>query len=162
MGLSDTALKIKITCCCRHWLVKVHVASLLQPWQLSIWCMWYFTSNMSHFWQWKWKFRSRTSNKQFTKLTTCKKVFPFTKYVMTLIFHNDYKKYNIYRLPLQPAYSERPKILERGSWTQAAPIKEKKHFRHVSDSIGNNYSPQARHLTVSYIYETTKQSKSWL
>ncbi|XP_065937642.1 dynein axonemal heavy chain 3 isoform X7 [Magallana gigas] len=57
----------------------------------------------------------------------------------------------------EPAYSEKPKILERGSWTQAAPIKEKKHFRHVSDSIGNNYSPKARHLTASFIYETTKQ-----
>eukprot|EP00105_Crassostrea_gigas_P038441 XP_019922589.1 PREDICTED: uncharacterized protein LOC109618701 [Crassostrea gigas] len=58
----------------------------------------------------------------------------------------------------EPAYSEKPKILERGSWTQAAPIKEKKHFRHVSDSIGNNYSPKARHLTASFIYETTKQN----
>ncbi|KAL3852322.1 hypothetical protein ACJMK2_015979 [Sinanodonta woodiana] len=58
----------------------------------------------------------------------------------------------------QPAYSERPKILERGSFTKAAPIKEKKHFRYVSDSIGNNYSPTARNLTASYIYETTKFS----
>lgn len=63
---------------------------------------------------------------------------------------------------LQPAFSEKPKILERGSYTQAAPIKEKKHFRKVSDSIGNNYSPGARHLTTSYIYETTKFGKSYL
>ncbi|KAL4226014.1 hypothetical protein ACF0H5_014001 [Mactra antiquata] len=55
-----------------------------------------------------------------------------------------------------PALSERPQILERGSWTKAAPIKEKKHHCHVSDSIGNNYSPNARNLTTSYIYETHK------
>ncbi|KAH3881436.1 hypothetical protein DPMN_005362, partial [Dreissena polymorpha] len=56
----------------------------------------------------------------------------------------------------EPAYSERPHILERGSWTKAAPIKEKKHHCHVSDSIGNNYSPSARNLTSSYIYENYK------
>lgn len=60
---------------------------------------------------------------------------------------------------LQPAYSGKPKILEQGSFTKAAPSKEQKHFRHVSDSIGNNYSPQARHLTTSYIYDTTRFCK---
>ncbi|XP_052779096.1 dynein axonemal heavy chain 3-like isoform X2 [Mya arenaria] len=56
----------------------------------------------------------------------------------------------------EPAFSERPQILERGSWTKAAPIKEKKHHCHVSDSIGNNYSPSARNLTSSYIYQSYK------
>ncbi|KAK7495478.1 hypothetical protein BaRGS_00013176, partial [Batillaria attramentaria] len=55
-----------------------------------------------------------------------------------------------------PAFSERPKILEQGSFTKAAPIKEKKHFRKVSDSIANNYSPGARDFTTSYIYSTTR------
>ncbi|XP_053376707.1 dynein axonemal heavy chain 3-like [Mercenaria mercenaria] len=58
----------------------------------------------------------------------------------------------------EPALSEKPQILERGSWTKAAPIKEKKHHIHVSDSIGNNYSPTAQHLTSSYIYENYKNS----
>ncbi|XP_070559259.1 dynein axonemal heavy chain 3-like isoform X5 [Ptychodera flava] len=57
----------------------------------------------------------------------------------------------------QPAFSEKPKILQRGSWTQAAPFKEQKFCRHVSDSIGNNYSPTARNLTTSYIYEITRK-----
>ena len=59
----------------------------------------------------------------------------------------------------QPAYSGKPKILEQGSFTKAAPAKEHKNFRHVSDSIGNNYSPNARHLTTSYIYDTTRFCK---
>ncbi|XP_069141245.1 dynein axonemal heavy chain 3-like isoform X4 [Argopecten irradians] len=75
-------------------------------------------------------------------------------------FENQFRPPIISHLPplsaREPAYSEKPKILERGSYTQAAPIKEKKHFRKVSDSIGNNYSPDARHLTTSFIYETTK------
>ncbi|XP_052828077.1 dynein axonemal heavy chain 3 [Octopus bimaculoides] len=54
------------------------------------------------------------------------------------------------------ALSEKPKILERGSFTQAAPVKEQKEHRRVSDAIANNYSPRASHLTTSLIYETTK------
>ncbi|XP_064633532.1 dynein axonemal heavy chain 3-like isoform X2 [Lineus longissimus] len=75
-------------------------------------------------------------------------------------FEAQYRPSIISHLPplsaTQPAFSEKPKILHRGSWTQAAPIKEQKYFRHVSDSIGNNYSPNARDLTASVIYETTK------
>ena len=37
--------------------------------------------------------------------------------------------------------------------------KEKKYHRHVSDSIANNYSPAARNLTTSYIYEATKSGQ---
>lgn len=59
----------------------------------------------------------------------------------------------------QPGYSGKPKILQQGSFTKAAPSKEHKHFRLVSDSIGNNYSPQARNLTTSYIYDTTRFCK---
>ncbi|XP_077987554.1 dynein axonemal heavy chain 3-like isoform X2 [Glandiceps talaboti] len=57
----------------------------------------------------------------------------------------------------QPAFSEKPRILQRGSWTQAAPFKEQKFCRHVSDSIANNYSPTARNLTTSYIYDITRK-----
>ena len=57
---------------------------------------------------------------------------------------------------LQPAFSDKPKIVERGSYTKAAPVKEKKNFLKVSDSIGNNYSPGARNFTTSYLYNTTK------
>jgi dynein heavy chain len=70
-----------------------------------------------------------------------------------------YKSTESFSCTLQPALSERPQILERGSWTKAAPIKEKKHHIQVSDSIGNNYSPTASHLTSSYIYENNKNSK---
>ncbi|XP_067935065.1 uncharacterized protein [Watersipora subatra] len=56
----------------------------------------------------------------------------------------------------EPAFADRPKLLDRGAWTQAAPLKEQRHFRHVSDSIANNYSPSARHLTSATIYETTR------
>ncbi|XP_032895202.1 dynein heavy chain 3, axonemal-like [Amblyraja radiata] len=47
----------------------------------------------------------------------------------------------------------KPKILQRGAWTQAAPCKEEKFFRNVSDSIGNNYSPAARGFSTSHIYK---------
>nr|XP_039250666.1 dynein heavy chain 3, axonemal-like [Styela clava] len=56
----------------------------------------------------------------------------------------------------QPAFSDRPKILQTGTRTTAAPVKEEKHFRHVSDSIANNYSPTARDLTTSLIYDRLK------
>lgn len=60
---------------------------------------------------------------------------------------------------LQPAFSERPRIVEQASYTKAAPVKEKKHFRRVSDSIGNNYSPGANKFTTSLIYNTTRGGK---
>ncbi|XP_025107568.1 uncharacterized protein LOC112572211 [Pomacea canaliculata] len=55
-----------------------------------------------------------------------------------------------------PAFSERPRIVEQASYTKAAPVKEKKYFRRVSDSIGNNYSPGANKFTTSLIYNTTR------
>ncbi|XP_022099330.1 dynein heavy chain 3, axonemal-like isoform X3 [Acanthaster planci] len=57
----------------------------------------------------------------------------------------------------QPAFSEKPKIVQPGAYTQAAPTKEQKHSRHVSDSIANNYTPSARNLTTSIIYEFTRK-----
>ena len=57
---------------------------------------------------------------------------------------------------VQGSYSEKPRVLEHASYTKAAPFKEKKHFRHVSDSIANNYSPTASHLNTAYIYQMTK------
>ncbi|XP_062929154.1 uncharacterized protein LOC134359585 [Mobula hypostoma] len=56
--------------------------------------------------------------------------------------------------------AEKPRILHRGAWTQAAPCKEEKFFRNVSDSIGNNYSPAARALSTSYIYKLLGSSGS--
>ncbi|XP_052058680.1 dynein axonemal heavy chain 3-like isoform X1 [Mytilus californianus] len=77
-------------------------------------------------------------------------------------FEQQYRPAVIAHLPplsaKEPAYSGKPKILQQGSFTKAAPAKEHKHFRLVSDSIGNNYSPQARNLTTSYIYDTTRFS----
>ena len=64
--------------------------------------------------------------------------------------------YIVFVIMLQPAFADRPKLLDRGAWTKAAPIKEQKHFRHVSDSIANNYSPAASHLTAAAIYEATR------
>ncbi|MEE6480199.1 hypothetical protein FKM82_012486 [Ascaphus truei] len=58
-------------------------------------------------------------------------------------------------LRLEPACSEKPKILQRGAFTQAAPFKEEKFHRHVSDSIANNYSPAARDFSTNYIYKIT-------
>ncbi|KAM8971996.1 dynein axonemal heavy chain 3-like [Pelodytes ibericus] len=49
----------------------------------------------------------------------------------------------------------KPKILQRGAFTQAAPFKEEKFHRHVSDSIANNYSPAARDFSTHSIYKRT-------
>ncbi|XP_076804480.1 dynein axonemal heavy chain 3-like isoform X3 [Clavelina lepadiformis] len=53
----------------------------------------------------------------------------------------------------QHSYSERPKVLLQGPRTNAVPFKEHKHYRRVSDSIGNNYSPLARDLSTALIYK---------
>ncbi|XP_041110137.1 dynein heavy chain 3, axonemal-like isoform X2 [Polyodon spathula] len=50
-------------------------------------------------------------------------------------------------------FSEKPRILQRGAWTQAAPYKEEQFHRRVSDSIGNSYSPAARDLSTYFIYK---------
>ena len=59
----------------------------------------------------------------------------------------------------QTSFSENPKVFEQNSWTRAAPVKEQKYHRLVSDSIGNNYSPDAQGLTTALIYENTRYGK---
>ncbi|KAM4676017.1 dynein axonemal heavy chain 3-like [Discoglossus pictus] len=53
----------------------------------------------------------------------------------------------------EDACNEKPKILQRGAFTQAKPFKEEKFHRHVSDSIANNYSPAARDFSTHYIHK---------
>ncbi|XP_071815449.1 dynein axonemal heavy chain 3-like isoform X3 [Apostichopus japonicus] len=57
----------------------------------------------------------------------------------------------------RPAYSQHPRIIQKGAWTQAVPVKDARHCYRVSDAIGNNYTPSARKLTTSYIYEVTRK-----
>ncbi|KAJ3188443.1 Dynein heavy chain 3, axonemal [Gaertneriomyces sp. JEL0708] len=44
-----------------------------------------------------------------------------------------------------------PPLLKHFSWTRAAPFKEERFARSVSDSIGNNYSPKAADLSIKNI-----------
>lgn len=44
--------------------------------------------------------------------------------------------------------AELPILLKQFSWTQAAPYKEEKHHRMISDSIGNNFTPSAVDLSM--------------
>ncbi|CAG5890773.1 unnamed protein product [Menidia menidia] len=53
----------------------------------------------------------------------------------------------LYRTVLR--HSHYPPILQRGSWTLAVPFKEQHHHQTPSESIGNNYSPAAKHLRIS-------------
>lgn len=62
----------------------------------------------------------------------------------------------------QPAFSDKPKIVQPGAFTRAAPTKEVKHSRRVSDAIANNYTPTARNLTSSYIYEILRRHGKYL
>ncbi|KAJ8047551.1 Dynein heavy chain 3, axonemal [Holothuria leucospilota] len=57
----------------------------------------------------------------------------------------------------RPAFSEHPRIVQKGAWTQAVPVKDARHCYRVSDAIGNNYTPSARKLTSSYIYDVTRK-----
>ncbi len=52
-----------------------------------------------------------------------------------------------------------PNLINRGALTLAAPTKEEKAFRRISDVIGNNYSPKAKNLNSKLIYDTTKFGK---
>lgn len=44
--------------------------------------------------------------------------------------------------------SQNPKIISRGSLTQATPVSEIKFYRQVSDIIGNKYTPKAKNLNI--------------
>ncbi|XP_048589777.1 dynein axonemal heavy chain 3-like isoform X2 [Nematostella vectensis] len=60
----------------------------------------------------------------------------------------------------QPAYSEKPRIVEYGAYTKAAPVKEKQHYRYASDSVANNYTPSAQTLTTKLIYKKHKHGSA--
>jgi dynein heavy chain, axonemal len=47
-----------------------------------------------------------------------------------------------------------PPLLKKFSWTQAAPYKEEKHHRLISDSIGNNFTPKAVDLNLAKLPQT--------
>ena len=49
-----------------------------------------------------------------------------------------------------------PKIINRNALTYATPTTELKYFRHASDSIGNNYTPNAKNLTAKLLWSTNK------
>ncbi|KAI9354083.1 dynein heavy chain and region D6 of dynein motor-domain-containing protein [Zopfochytrium polystomum] len=44
-----------------------------------------------------------------------------------------------------------PPLLKKFSWTRAAPFKEERHHRAVSDSIANNYTPSASDLSTKSV-----------
>ncbi|KNC96829.1 uncharacterized protein SPPG_07663 [Spizellomyces punctatus DAOM BR117] len=46
------------------------------------------------------------------------------------------------------SHANLPPLLKHFSWTRAAPFKEEKYARSVSDTIGNNYSPHAADLNI--------------
>ncbi|XP_053321162.1 dynein axonemal heavy chain 3-like [Spea bombifrons] len=52
--------------------------------------------------------------------------------------------------------NEKPKILQHGAFTKAAPFKEEKYCRHVSDAIANNYSPAARDFSTHSVYKLNR------
>ncbi|TPX59932.1 hypothetical protein PhCBS80983_g02164 [Powellomyces hirtus] len=49
---------------------------------------------------------------------------------------------------IDPSTANLPPLLKYFSWTRAAPFKEERYARCVSDSIGNNYSPRAADLSI--------------
>ncbi|KAJ3238670.1 Dynein heavy chain 3, axonemal [Chytriomyces hyalinus] len=54
-------------------------------------------------------------------------------------------------IPVDLDQANLPALLKTFSWTRAAPFKEERFNRQVSDSIGNNYSPRACDLTAKFI-----------
>ncbi|XP_061086442.1 dynein axonemal heavy chain 3 [Conger conger] len=52
----------------------------------------------------------------------------------------------LYQVVLQN--NQHPPIIYNTSWTLAVPFKDQRHHRTPSESIGNNYSLQARHLKI--------------
>ncbi|KAI9331944.1 dynein heavy chain and region D6 of dynein motor-domain-containing protein [Obelidium mucronatum] len=53
--------------------------------------------------------------------------------------------------PIDIDQANLPALLKTFSWTRAAPFKEERFNRQVSDSIGNNYSPRACDLNAKFI-----------
>ncbi|KAJ3194173.1 Dynein heavy chain 3, axonemal [Irineochytrium annulatum] len=71
--------------------------------------------------------------------------------------------------PVDIDHANLPPLLKKFSWTRAAPFKEERYHRNVSDSIGNNYSPLASDLNVKHlqkrgipekVFEASKRPKS--
>lgn len=52
--------------------------------------------------------------------------------------------------------SMRPRVLDAGARTRAVPLLERRYHRNVSDSIANNYSPGAKHLSALAVFESTR------
>ncbi len=46
-----------------------------------------------------------------------------------------------------------PPLLKDISWTKASPFKEAQHYRSVSDSIANNYTPTASRLNIKSFHQ---------
>ncbi|KAJ3094397.1 Phosphoglucomutase-2, partial [Physocladia obscura] len=57
--------------------------------------------------------------------------------------------------PINLDQANLPALLKTFSWTRAAPFKEERFHRQVSDSIGNNYSPRACDLNAKFIGKRT-------
>ena len=49
-----------------------------------------------------------------------------------------------------------PHVVSRNAMTLATPVNELKFYYHVSDLIGNNYSPQAKSLNIKSLNEFNK------
>ncbi|XP_044191900.1 dynein axonemal heavy chain 3 isoform X1 [Thunnus albacares] len=65
----------------------------------------------------------------------------------------------LYQIVLR--HSHYPPILQSNSWTLAVPFKEQHHHRTPSESIGNNYRPQAQDLKINKLQhrrQTFRQS----
>ncbi|XP_006892767.1 PREDICTED: dynein heavy chain 3, axonemal [Elephantulus edwardii] len=54
------------------------------------------------------------------------------------------------------AHSLYPPLMQRTSWTLAAPFKEQHQYRGPSDAIGNNYTLTAQHLKLKNMAKTTQ------
>eukprot|EP00842_Homolaphlyctis_polyrhiza_P004869 jgi/Hompol1/5383/HPOL_004407-RA len=53
-----------------------------------------------------------------------------------------------------------PPLLKKFSWTLAAPFKEEKFHRAVSDSIGNNYSPNATDISLKQMQKRSRSTQA--
>lgn len=52
-----------------------------------------------------------------------------------------------------------PNVISRNAMTLATPVNELKFYYHVSDLIGNNYSPQAKSLNIKSINDFSKSNE---
>lgn len=52
-----------------------------------------------------------------------------------------------------------PPLMAHPGWTLAIPFKEAKYFRTPSESIGNNFSPNANRLRLQEVQRPSKRSR---